>query len=133
MPTVPADRSPAGALARYAAVGAVATLTHFLVLTLWVEAAGGAAWIGSGLGAVVGAQVAFVGNRWLTFAHQGPRAAAWWRFMGTAAFGAVVGMAIVAVVTAAGGHYLLAQALATGLAMLLTFAINRRWTFGVPP
>jgi putative flippase GtrA len=27
-------------------------------------------------------------------------------------------------------HYLLAQLVATALAMLLTFAVNRRWSFG---
>lgn len=123
----------AGALWRYAAVGAVATAAHFALLTLLVETGACPAWLASGLGAVLGAQVAFVGNRRLTFAHRGPMGRAWRRFMGTAALGAASGMLIVATLTTAGLHYLAAQAVATVLVMLSTFAINRAWTFGAPP
>ena len=54
---------------RYSAVGALATAAHYLVLVLCVEAGGWPAYLASGAGAVVGAQVAFAGNRWFTFAH----------------------------------------------------------------
>jgi putative flippase GtrA len=87
------------------------------------------AWLASGCGAAVGAQVAFLGNRRFTFGHAGTLWPAWWRFMGTAAAGGVLGMAIVAGGVALGAHYLVAQALATLLVMLLTFAVNRHWTF----
>jgi putative flippase GtrA len=36
----------------------------------------------------------------------------------------------VALAVRVGWHYLLAQMLATGLALLLTYFINRHWTFG---
>jgi putative flippase GtrA len=49
--------------------------------------------------------------------------------MGTALLGAGAGMVIVAVGVGLGAHYLLAQALATSAVMLLTFAVNRAWTF----
>jgi putative flippase GtrA len=117
------------AFARYLAVGVVATLSHWLVLALLVERGAVAAWLGSGIGAVVGAQVAFFGNRRYTFGHAGALWPAWWRFMGTAAVGALVGMAIVAAGVALGVHYLLAQAVATLTVLLLGFAINRGWTF----
>jgi putative flippase GtrA len=117
------------ALLRYALVGAAATAAHWATLALAVEQAHLAAWLGSGLGAIVGAQVAFVGNRHFTFGHAGAVWPAWWRFMGTAAVGGLCGMLIVGAGVALGLHYLLAQALATGLVMLLTFAINRRWAF----
>jgi putative flippase GtrA len=120
-------RSPA--FARYLAVGVAATAAHWGVLVLAVQAAGIAAWLGSGLGAVVGAQVAFFGNRRFTFAHAGALWPAWWRFMGTALAGGLLGMAIVAAGVALGLHYLLAQALATGPSVVLTFAVNRHWTF----
>ncbi len=115
---------------RYAAVGAVATAVHYLLLVLCVEGGGWPAFLASGFGAVVGAQVAYVGNRWFTFAHRGDVAASWWRFQGTALIGALFGMAVVALAVRAGWHYVLAQMLATGLALLLTYFINRRWTFG---
>jgi putative flippase GtrA len=95
-----------------------------------VEAFGWPAWLGSGLGAVVGAQVAYAGNRRWTFAHRGRVAASWPRFQATALLGALAGMAIVAAGVRLGLHYLLAQVVATGASLLLTFAVNRRWTFG---
>ncbi len=117
-------------LLRYAGVGGLATLAHWALLAVLVEAAAVAPWLASGCGAVLGAQVAFVGNRRFTFGHAGPLWPAWWRFMGTAVLGGVVGMAIVAAGVALGGHYLLAQAVATAAGLLLTFAVNRVWTFG---
>ena len=114
---------------RYVLVGGVATAAHWSLLALLVEADWAPAWVGSGAGAVLGAQVAFVGNRRFTFGHRGPWRQAWWRFMGTALLGAVAGMAIVAAGVALGLHYLLAQAVATLAAMLLTFGVNRGWTF----
>lgn len=116
-------------LLRYTAVGAFATLVHYALLVLLVERFGWSAPWGSGLGAVVGAQVAYAGNRRLTFAHDGPVAGSWWRFQLTALAGALAGMAIVAGVVALGGHYLVGQVLATGTGLLLTFVINRGWTF----
>jgi putative flippase GtrA len=115
---------------RYGTVGAIATATHYALLVLVVEAFGWPAWLGSGLGAVVGAQVAYAGNRRWTFAHRGRVAASWPRFQATALLGALTGMAIVAAGVRLGLHYLLAQVIATGAGLLLTFAVNRRWTFG---
>lgn len=114
---------------RYLLVGVVATLAHWALLALLVERAGVPAWLGSGTGAVLGAQVAFFGNRGFTFGHQGDWRAAWWRFMATAALGALVGMGVVAAMVALGWHYLAAQALATAVVVVLTFAVNRRWSF----
>ena len=114
---------------RYAAVGLMATAAHWATLAVLVEVAAVEAWLGSGAGALVGAQVAFFGNRRFTFEHAGTLAPAWWRFMATAAAGGALGMAIVAAGVALGWHYLGAQALATLVVMLLTFAVNRHWTF----
>ncbi|HSN32540.1 MAG TPA: GtrA family protein [Ideonella sp.] len=114
---------------RYGTVGALATATHYALLVFAVEVAGLPAWLGSGLGAVAGAQVAYAGNRHWTFAHRGRIATSWLRFQGTAALGALVGMAIVGAGVRLGLHYLLAQVVATGAAMLLTYLVNRHWTF----
>jgi putative flippase GtrA len=114
---------------RYGAVGVVATAAHYLVLVLCVEGLHWPAFIGSGVGAVVGAQVAYAGNRWFTFAHTGAISASWPRFQATALLGALLGMAVVALGVRLGLYYLLAQVLATLLGLALTFAINRAWTF----
>jgi putative flippase GtrA len=119
-------------LLRYAGVGLGATASHYALMAALVEWGLCPAWVASGLGAVLGAQVAFFGNRHFTFAHDGPGAAAWWKFQGTAAVGALLGMGIVAAGVWMGLHYLLAQVVATGCALLLTYAINRRWTFSRP-
>ena len=114
---------------RYGFIGAIATATHYSVLILCVEALNWPAFIGSGIGAVVGAQVAFFGNRQFTFDHRGPLGPAWLKFQGTALLGAIVGMAVVAAAVQAGWHYLLGQVLATLTSLVLTFAVNRAWTF----
>jgi putative flippase GtrA len=114
---------------RYSSVGAVATAVHYLVLVACVEYVGLAPWLASGLGAATGAQIAFLGNRWYTFVHNAEIRTSWLRFQATALVGALIGMAVVAVSVRLGLHYLLAQMLATGLMLVLTFLINRAWTF----
>ena len=115
---------------RYSAVGALATAAHYAVLVALVEWARWPAPLAAGLGALLGAQVAFVGNRLFTFGHRGLWLPAWWRFQATALLGGAVSVALVAAGTALGWHYLLAQALGTGVSLVLTYAVNRRWSFG---
>ena len=114
---------------RYASVGAAATAVHYALLVLAVEALGWPAFVASGFGAVVGAQVAYAGNRRFTFAHRGEVRASWPRFQATALAGTLLGMAIVALGVRLGVHYVLAQMVATGVSLALTFAINRAWAF----
>jgi putative flippase GtrA len=123
----------ASALVRYAAVGTVATAVHYALLIALVEVFGGPAWFGAGLGAVIGAQVAFAGNRIFTFEHRGDWRRSWLRFQITAVIGALLGMALVTLAQALRWHYLVGQAAATLAAMLLTFAINRHWAFAARP
>jgi len=114
---------------RYASVGVLATLVHYLLLVACVELGHWKAWIASGYGAAMGAQVAYLGNRWFTFAHRGNLPASWLRFQILALAGAVLGMAIVAAAVSMQLYYLLAQLLATLLVMGFTFTFNRIWTF----
>jgi putative flippase GtrA len=114
---------------RYALVGGAATAAHYALLAVAVEAWAWRPALAAGTGAVLGAQVAFVGNRRFTFGHRGPWLGAWWRFQLTAVLGAVVSMAVVGGGTRLGLHYLLAQVIATLLAMGITFGVNRRWSF----
>lgn len=114
---------------RYGCVGALATAVHYGVLWIAVEWIGWPPWQGAGAGAVAGAVVAYLGNAWITFrqpAWHGARALA---FLATAALGAACSMGVVATVVVLGGHYLAGQVLATAVSLVLTYAINRRWTF----
>ena len=115
---------------RYLAVGAVATAAHYALLALLVELGHWHAPLAAGAGAALGAQLGFVGNRWLTFGHCGAWLPAWWRFQLTALLGGVTSIGVVAAGTLVGLHYLVAQVGATLVALVLTYAINRRWAFG---
>ena len=116
-------------LFRYVSVGAVATAAHYAILVACVQWAHWPAWLASGYGAAIGAQVAYLGNRWFTFAYRAGIGASWLRFQVLALAGALLGMAIVAVAVRGGLYYVLAQMVATGIVMLLTFVLNRIWTF----
>lgn len=115
---------------RYVAVGCAATASHYLLLGMLVEWAAWPAPAAALVGAMLGAQVAFFGNRRFTFDHQGPMLPAWWRFQATAVLGGLVSAACVAAGQRMGLHYLLAQVVGTVIALLLTYGINRRWSFG---
>jgi putative flippase GtrA len=138
--------APSPAFLRYAAVGALATAAHWAMLVLLAEAFAVRPFVASGVGALLGAQVAFWGNWRFTFGHDGDCWPAWWRFMATACVGALLGVLLVALLAGTGAvgatalamaiawpglgwHYLAAQALATLLVLLLTYAVNKRWSF----
>jgi putative flippase GtrA len=118
-------------LPTYAAVGALATAAHYVLLAVLVESA----WLNPGpaaaCGACLGAVVAYWGNRAFTFrATPAPHGRAMWRFAAVALAGAGLNGLIVAWGHGAWGlHYLVAQAIATVLVMLLTYHLNRWWTF----
>ena len=124
-------RGHARPLALYAAAGAVATAVHYALLVVLVEGTMLAPTAAAVAGAALGAAVAYVLNRRLAFAGTtAPHAQALPRFLLTAALGAACsGACVWAGTTLAGVHYLVAQAVATVLAMLLTYGVNRRWSF----
>lgn len=121
--------APRRGLLRYALVGAAATGVHYALLVALVEAGDWPAWWAAGAGALAGAQVAYLGNRAYTFAHRGDMRRSWPRFQATAVLGALLSIALVKAGDRLGLHYLASQVIATGVAMLLTYGINRRWTF----
>lgn len=123
------SRSGSRSFVRYLAVGVVATGVHYAVLAACVEAALLAPSRAAALGAWVGAQVAFMGNAWFTFVAAPRTFAAWLRFQATALLGALLSFAVVGIGVRMGLHYLLAQVPATLLAVLVTYEVNRRWSF----
>jgi len=117
---------------QYAAVGAVATAAHYAILVGLVEAHLLAPERAAALGAWVGAQVAFAGNAAFTFRGHGATLAAWLRFQVTAVFGALLSFVLVALGVRLGAHYVLAQVVATLVNLVVTYEINRRWSFASP-
>lgn len=118
---------------RYAGVGAVATAVHYALLVGAVEAALLPPWWAAALGAWVGAQVAFAGNAFITFAGVPVTFLAWLRFQIVAVLGALISFGIVKVGVGAGLHYLIAQAIATLVSLFVTYEVNRRWSFAATP
>jgi putative flippase GtrA len=84
------------ALARYACVGAAATALHYAVLVALVNWTATPPPAAAATGAVLGAQLAYVGNRAFTFTDRRPWWASWWRFQATAVLGAVLSASLVA-------------------------------------
>lgn len=119
-------------LTLYAAAGFVATAAHYALLAILVESGTLAPAPAAVAGAALGAVVAYALNRRGAFAGTtAPHTRALPRFLATAALGAACSGACVWAGTAlAGLHYLVAQAGATLLVMVLTYGVNRRWTFG---
>ena len=114
---------------KYAAVGAVATAVHYAILVGLVEAGVLAPQRAAALGAWIGAQMAFAGNAAFTFRGAGATLGSWLRFQITALIGAGLSFALVAGGVRIGLHYLLAQVVATLINLVVTFEINRRWSF----
>jgi putative flippase GtrA len=120
-------------LSRYALVGVVATAAHYALLVLLVEWASAPAGPSALIGALLGAAVAYLGNRRYTFSSSdAPHTRAAPRFAAIAGLGAVANALVVGGGVAMGLHYLLAQVVATIVVMLATYHLNRVWTFGQP-
>lgn len=119
------------AFVRYSLTGGVATAVHYGVLMLLAEVAHVAAGWAAASGAVAGAAVAYLGNRRFAFAEsQTLHRHALPRFLTVAALGAAVsGLVVWLGSTALGVHYLAAQIVATVVALVLTYRLNRSWSF----
>lgn len=116
--------------ARYVLVGGLATFVHYCFLLLTVELHLLKPPVAAGIGAFLGALVAYWGNRHFTFESQREHRTAMPRFFLVALFGALMNSGLVWLGSVKlGWHYFLAQVVATVVVLLLTFSINRRWSF----
>lgn len=120
----------------YAMVGAVGTLVQYAVLFICVS------WThlldpvkATVLGAFLGAIVNYVLNARFTFrGASGTHSTRVVKFGLTALFGMFMNGLIMHVLSSMlGFNYMLVQLIATGVVLLLTYSINRIWTFGAPP
>lgn len=115
----------------YGALGLVGTAGHYLVLFLLVEFAELAVLISSSAGFVTGAVINHELNRRFLF-HRTQRSysGSAVRFFMVAAAGFLVNLSVMYVLTDVfSAHYLIAQVVATGLVFLVTFLVNKLWTF----
>lgn len=115
---------------RYAAVGALATASHYLLLVLAVQGLGAPPAAAAGAGAVLGAGVSYACNRAFTFAARTRHADAIPRFaLVTVALAAANAGLVQAGIDGLRLGYLLAQVIATLVLLFAGFALHRRWSF----
>lgn len=111
-------------------VGLVATGSHYAVLIFLVEAMQIAAVPASAAGAFLGAVVSYFLNRKLTFRSNRAHRAAMPRFFTVAALSLATNTGLMAFFTGPLGiAYLPAQMVTTGFLIILTFGLNKLWTF----
>lgn len=121
---------PARQFASYSAAGAVATSVHYAALICFVELFGRPAWQGAVFGALLGAVVGYSLNHQVTFRSSQLHRVALPRFAAVALTGIVLQGLVVGVATGLFTlHYLVAQLVATAIALFATFLMNRQWTF----
>lgn len=115
---------------RYGFTGAIATAVHYVVLFYLVEILDIKPWIATGLGALCGAAVAYIGNRKFTFLSNTPNRIALPRFLVIAALGAALNSLQVWVLTNYFDmYYFAAQVIATIIVLIVTYHLNKQWTF----
>ena len=117
-------------LTDYAGAGVAATAVHYLVMAALLSAIGIPAVLASTGGAITGAGVAYWMNARWTFNYRGAVGRSLYRFLCVAAIGVVLNAVLLAV-----SHNVLtmplvaAQPAATLSVFIITFVVNRQWSF----
>lgn len=122
--------APGPQFLRFALVGAGATLTHALVLTVLVEVMRTDPTVANGLAFVLAVQVTYWGQRLWVFQRKAADARGLLRFGVTAATGLMLNIAIMAAVV---DGLLLDYRIGFGIALvavpLVSFILSRYWVF----
>ncbi len=115
----------------YGLVGAGGTVCHYLVLLLLVEIFTVNAVLSSSFGFVVGALVNHELNRLFVFPRTArKRSDTLGRFLAVACFGFLINFAIIFyMIELLGVYYFIAQVTATLTVFVMTFTLNKVWTF----
>ncbi len=116
--------------AKFGLVGVSNTLIAYGVFTLLEEVFGVWYIAASGIGFAVGATNGFLLNRSWTFRGHGAGNDAALRWVVVQGCGLLLDLILIAAfVAGAGLNKLLGQAFATAIVVVITFFVNRRWTF----
>jgi putative flippase GtrA len=111
---------------RFAAVGAVATSLHYVLLITLVEFAGMQPLTATVIGFAIGAVVGYSLNRRFTFEKKPSYGRGLVKFLVVVGIGGVLNAAIFAFFVRQGLHYMIAQVIATGLVLIWNYA-GSRW------
>lgn len=117
---------------RFLVVGVLATAIHYSILLLLVQIFGFAPVLASSIGFSVSAVVNYLVNRRVTFSSSRGHAGAVPRFVIVALVGLSLNSGVVWLFAhELGWYYVLAQVIATGVAIFWNFFANKYWTFQV--
>ncbi len=119
---------------RYATVGAIGTLAHYITLTILVEALHQPVMRATTIGAIVGAIVNYALNYHFTFASQASHARTFPRFLAVATVSAGLnycGMWVAVELFKI--HYMIAQLACTFGVLVFGYLLNKLWTFAIQP
>ncbi len=126
-------RSEVGVIAaeflRFAAVGVLATATHYSILIFLVELVHAPLILSTSIGFTAGAVVSYALNRKITFRHQPHFGRGLIKFVLVGFVGLGINALIVAALTRAGLQYMIAQMFATGLVLVWNFSVARMIVF----
>ena len=124
------DRLLSKQLIVFTTMGGIATVVHYLLLTVLVEVLHVAPVPASIAGYVAGAVTNYLLNYYITFRSYQRHYQALAKFALVATLGLGLNTAIMAIGTGwLALHYILSQMLATGLTLVWNFTANRLWTF----
>jgi putative flippase GtrA len=115
--------------ARFTAVGAVATATHYTLMIALKELGHVNVVVATICGYALGAVVSYTLNRRFTFSTRPAYGRGLAKFLAVTCVGAVLNAAIVALLTNQGLYYMLAQVIATGLVLIWNFTGARLLVF----
>lgn len=114
----------------YAFVGAIGTVVQYAVLVVGVSVLGLNPLVASSVGGVLGAVTNYLLNYRFTFRSSKSHSEALPRFIAVALVGLLINGAVIDIAMRfIGGHYLVAQVIATVTVLVFGFAANRIWTF----
>lgn len=115
---------------RFLLVGAIGTAAHFAVLIILVSGLGINPVIGSTAGFITGMVINYSLNRRFTFYSKRAHKEAFWRFVTVAFIGMIINSSAMALFTMGMNiHYLVAQAMASIMALSWNFLGSRHWVF----
>lgn len=115
---------------RFALVGGIGTAAHYTILILLVSGLHVHPVLGSTFGFLVGMVINYALNKSFTFSSTRAHREAFWRFVTVAVIGISINTSAMALLTIRlNFHYLLAQVIATVLALSWNFLGSRHWVF----
>jgi putative flippase GtrA len=114
---------------RFVASGAAGTSVHYGIFLVLCEIAPLGAGPAAGIGAAAGAVVNYALARWFVFDTHVAHTTAVPKFAAMAGFAILANGVSVAVLTAAGLHYVVAQVLTTAALLAFNFLVSSLWIF----